>query len=140
MCRCLESAPSFADPTYRCDSTLRNLVQANSEKYPAIFLSALLGTTEDDFTNTTGSIFVCKECGTEWYLEWAPEEYSTPIFGVKTNTAYSTSDNDVAQARGNLLSLLLGGESEATCLIAGCKKHALQNVYLCAGHYGFPWL
>lgn len=140
MCYCIESAPSFADPTYRCHSTLRALVQANSEKYPANFSSALLEVSEDEFTSTNGDGYVCKECGTEWYLEWAPEECSSPIFGVKINTAYSSGEDQVARARETLLSLLLGGESEAGCAIAGCKKYALQNVCLCAGHYGFPWL
>ncbi|MFZ6758288.1 hypothetical protein ACO0K9_13845 [Undibacterium sp. Ji50W] len=113
-------------------------MEANSEKYPAIFSSALLDAKEGEFINTGGHSFVCKECGTDWYLEWASEQTSWPIFGVKTKTAYATNDNDVGQAQRELLTLLLGGESKANCLVAGCAKRALQNIYLCADHYGFP--
>ena len=147
MCHCLESSASFAEPLHRCPSFLRNLVQANSEKYPAIFSSELLEAPENQFTKTNensfarrnGSNFVCNECGTKWYLEWACEQTSWPIFGVKTNAEHPTNDDDVAQARRDLLSLLLGGKSEATCITAGCTEHALQNIYLCSSHYGFPW-
>ena len=147
MCHCPESSASFADPSHHCPSFLRNLVQANSEKHPAIFSSDLLEAPEDQFTKASennfvhrnGNNFVCNECGTEWYLEWACEQTSWPIFGVKTKATHPTGNNDVEQAKRDLLSLLLGGESETTCAMAVCTKHALQNIYLCASHYGFPW-
>ncbi|MBI3731477.1 MAG: hypothetical protein HY254_24525 [Burkholderiales bacterium] len=86
MCHCLESTASLTEPLHSCPLFLRDLVQASSEKYPAVFSTELLEAVEDQFTKTNensfvrrnGNNFVCNECGTEWYLEWACEQTSWP--------------------------------------------------------------
>lgn len=99
----------------------------------------MLSSRETDFKTIDGDFYRCKECETEWYLEWAQEEDSWPIFGLRCNGSYAGSSGHIESAKEDLLVHLLGGKSEDLCSVSHCKNYAVRHTSLCVAHYGFPW-
>jgi hypothetical protein len=147
MCDCNHTSTFFADPLYRCPKTFRERVTSNALLHPEHFDSSMMDYSIDGFTAMNDGYYRCNECGGIWYLEFSPEEYAWPIFGVKSDAESRKKvavgdwkeDPKVEESRQMALVLLLETSDSQLCLKPGCGKMALRETVYCEAHYGFPW-
>ena len=78
----------------------------------------------------------CRDCGQLWKVELGAEVDRRPNIAFQVQSADGWLKLDERPLRAALLTRLLGGNSDAKCMQAGCTAPALKQKAFCALHLG----
>lgn len=79
--------------------------------------------------------YCCKICGQAWYFEGAPDEMTSPLFGIKLQSIEWRLSKDGIDSKKQLMTLLAhNGFGSEKCRHTGCDNYKLNGKELCHNH------
>lgn len=138
MCECVTVGDFFA-----CADGFSDIIKTNNMmqyKFPYYFIED--SPCEKSYPQFSYGEFYygCNECGQAWYFECTPEEYTSPIFGIKlANINTKIRDNEINAIKQFLIVLAHEGFSKNKCRHMFCSSYALNGLEVCLNHLGFGY-
>lgn len=84
--------------------------------------------------NSGQKLYCCENCGQHWYIEFLPEEETSPAFALKNHEALQLTDEIIRSKKQFLSILARGGFDSAPCLKNECPNFCPNGRSFCHLH------